>query len=256
MLHEIGHVEGFSPLNVGFERYVQYIGGSQVFVGPGVTAALVDSDQELDPSRYPGDVMSATLAPGVRELPSALDVQILNVVNTLSSPPAPGAGTSATSVPTASTVVAPTTVVDHAIAALGSTVLPIVSGPAALTSPIKGAPVNGKPANHHKGHSVKLKTKHTVKAHASKAPTHQVVTPAHHKANKKSGSPTPNASLAAHLSRRGVRAIGDSHPSGPLSRFPDAMHTGPEATNGDYRQNLLGTRDRKLSDILNLDSLS
>ncbi len=87
VLHELGHVEGFMPANPGFERYVQTINGSQIFDSPKVTASLVDADQELDPGAYPGDVLSATLALGVRELPSALDVQILHA-STL-PPPAP-----------------------------------------------------------------------------------------------------------------------------------------------------------------------
>ena len=87
VLHEFGHVEGFMPANPGFERYVQTISGSQIFDSPMVAASLVDADQELDPSVYPGDVLSATLAPGVRELPSPLDVQILHA-STL-PPPAP-----------------------------------------------------------------------------------------------------------------------------------------------------------------------
>ena len=89
LLHELGHVEGFMPANPLFERYVQTTGGSQVFVAPGVFASLVDDDQELDPSIYPGDVLSATLAPGVRELPSALDVLILDVVNGYPARPSP-----------------------------------------------------------------------------------------------------------------------------------------------------------------------
>ena len=38
LLHEIGHIEGFMPSNPNFEGHVQTVGGSQVFVGPGVCA--------------------------------------------------------------------------------------------------------------------------------------------------------------------------------------------------------------------------
>ena len=69
MLHELGHIEGFIPANPGFETHVVTTGSSQSFDAPDLAASLVDDDQELDPARYPGDLMSATLAPGVRELP-------------------------------------------------------------------------------------------------------------------------------------------------------------------------------------------
>ncbi len=57
ILHELAHLEGFMPQNPAFERYVQTTHGSTVFVAPGVTTALVDDDQELDPSIDPGDVL-------------------------------------------------------------------------------------------------------------------------------------------------------------------------------------------------------
>ena len=80
LLHEIGHVEGFIPDNPGFERYVQTVDGAQAFVAPGVTALLVDKDQELDFGGYPGDLLSATLDTSVRELPSQLDVRIIEAI--------------------------------------------------------------------------------------------------------------------------------------------------------------------------------
>ncbi len=57
LLHELGHVEGLMPGNPAFERYVQSIDGAQVFEAPGVTALLVDQDQELDFGGYPGDLI-------------------------------------------------------------------------------------------------------------------------------------------------------------------------------------------------------
>jgi RHS repeat-associated protein len=80
LLHELGHLEGLMPDDPGFESHVQTIAGVQTFVGPGLAVPLVDSDQELDPSIYRDDVLSSTLAPGVRELPSDLDAQILQIV--------------------------------------------------------------------------------------------------------------------------------------------------------------------------------
>ena len=130
LLHEIGHVEGFIPANPAFEGYVQTIGTSQEFVARESPAPLIDADQEFDPSIYPGDLMDATLAAGVRELPSPLDVQILDVVNGLTSPPSPPPTTpekaSYSSTQTAppaveNSTIASTTIVDHAVAALGNT---------------------------------------------------------------------------------------------------------------------------------------
>ena len=108
LLHEIAHLEGFMPDNPVFEQFVHTVGSTQTWNGAGVTASLVDADQELDPAAYPDDLLSATLAPSTRELPSALDVQILNAVVVHVSP-----------APTRTIPV--TTVVDHAIAAVGST---------------------------------------------------------------------------------------------------------------------------------------
>ncbi len=50
---------------------------------------------DLDPSLYPNDLMSLTLSPGERRLPSPLDVQIIDAVRGI-SPPAPSGGAGAT----------------------------------------------------------------------------------------------------------------------------------------------------------------
>jgi hypothetical protein len=173
---------------------VQWIAGSQVFVGNGVTAPLVDQDQELDPSTYPGDLMSATLAPGVRELPSPLDVQILDVVNGLAPPPrlppataenAPSSAPPSVPPPVASAAIASTTAVDHAVAALGNN----APAPAAAAAVVRGNAAGGHKAAVHGG----------TKAHAKAARTH-----ARH---------VPHAGLAVQLSRRGPRGHGKTHHS-------------------------------------------
>ena len=183
------------PSNPAFEAHVQTVGASQTFVAPGIAAALVDADQELDPNVYPGDLMSATLAPGVRELPSALDVQILDVVNGLSAPPPPVA------IPgpmVATPPVSPTTVVHQAVAALGNT--STSGGLPAATSPEATVAIPVQPAAYHKRHKVTVKPKHSAPAHGHKPATHKVIAPAHHRSNGKPVPHTPNASLAVELS--------------------------------------------------------
>ena len=198
LLHEIGHVEGFASTDPDFERYVQTTGSSQVFAAPGVSATLVDADQELAPNIYPGDLMSATLAPGVREILSALDVKILDAVDGLSSPPPPVAYPPVVGAPANSTPVAPTAVVDHAVAALGNDAASGESPDA--TSPGAIVAIPGQPAAHSKRHKVTVKPKHSAAAHGHKAATHQVITTTRHKNGSKLALHTPDASLAVGLS--------------------------------------------------------
>jgi hypothetical protein len=82
LLHEEGHLLGFNPDVPGFAAHVGTVAGSQVFVGPDFTAQLTPApdDDHLDANAYPNDLMNATLSPGVRRLPSPLDVQILDTV--------------------------------------------------------------------------------------------------------------------------------------------------------------------------------
>ena len=53
-----------------------------MFIGPDFSALLTPApdDDHLDSNAYPNDLMNATLSPGVRRLPSPLDVQILDTV--------------------------------------------------------------------------------------------------------------------------------------------------------------------------------
>src|SRR5262249_37015367 len=81
LLHEVGHLEGILPGNPAFDRrIVQTIDGSQLFVGPDFTATLSAGGDHLDETTYPNDLMSPNLPPGVRRLPSRLDVRILKAV--------------------------------------------------------------------------------------------------------------------------------------------------------------------------------
>ena len=56
------------------------VAGSAVFADGGVSATFVSQADDLDPNLYPNDLMSLDLAPGVRRLPSPLDVQIIDAV--------------------------------------------------------------------------------------------------------------------------------------------------------------------------------
>jgi len=198
LLHEFAHVEGFLPDNPAFESHVQTLGGSQVFVAPGVTAPLVDSEQELDPNVYPGDLMSATLTPGVRELPSPLDVQILDIVSGFPAPPQVQNSTAAS-----------TAVVDHAVAALGND--SPASSPPPSVIPAGDGSNKGREATHRKGHRLPIKTKHSGTAPGRKTSSQHVTTKAHLKADGTLASQPPNGSLAVRMSRRGARVTGHSH---------------------------------------------
>src|SRR5262245_52298981 len=83
----MGHLLGFTSQVPSFQSHVAFtIDGSQLFVAPDFTARLSPDGDHLDGAAYPGDLMSATLAPSVRELPSDLDVRILKVVRGLAAP--------------------------------------------------------------------------------------------------------------------------------------------------------------------------
>ncbi|WP_417389721.1 Ig-like domain-containing protein [Gimesia sp.] len=82
LLHEIGHVLGFTDTYAPFESFIQTgVGGTLTFVGSGFDATLTDDGLHLDDTVHAGDVMNATLDPGVRKLPSILDALILQSVH-------------------------------------------------------------------------------------------------------------------------------------------------------------------------------
>ncbi|MFI4849994.1 MAG: Ig-like domain-containing protein [Gimesia chilikensis] len=82
LLHEIGHVAGFTDTYAPFESHIQVgVGGTLSFVGNGFEATLTDDGLHLDDSVHDGDVMNATLDPGVRKLPSILDALILQTAH-------------------------------------------------------------------------------------------------------------------------------------------------------------------------------
>jgi YD repeat-containing protein len=80
ILHETAHLQGFIAGYSNFDNRVQTLNGSKVFVGDNFSAILTPDGSHLNSQVYPYDLMNTTLTPGVRKLPSALDIQILNAV--------------------------------------------------------------------------------------------------------------------------------------------------------------------------------
>jgi hypothetical protein len=62
------------------ERHIQTIANSKHFVGDGFTAAITPDGSHLDSRVHPYALMNSSLAPGVRKLPSQIDLQILNAI--------------------------------------------------------------------------------------------------------------------------------------------------------------------------------
>ncbi|WP_339730808.1 Ig-like domain-containing protein, partial [uncultured Gimesia sp.] len=82
LLHEIGHVAGFTETYAPFQSHIEVgVGGTLSFVGSGFEATLTDDGLHLDDTVHAGDIMNATLDPGVRKLPSVLDALILQTVH-------------------------------------------------------------------------------------------------------------------------------------------------------------------------------
>jgi Pretoxin HINT domain len=102
LLHEIGHLLGVDPQIPGYVAHVGMLPGSGVFAGSGVSAKLTPQADDLDPTLYPNDLMSLTLSPGERRLPSPLDIQIIDAVRGIS--PVTNAGPVVATLATTTTV--------------------------------------------------------------------------------------------------------------------------------------------------------
>ncbi|WP_417389050.1 choice-of-anchor Q domain-containing protein [Gimesia sp.] len=77
LLHEIGHVLGFTRYFSGFGSLVEEIGGELVFVGSDFTVNLDSTGLHVEDPAFADDLMSDTLDPGIRKSISALNVQML-----------------------------------------------------------------------------------------------------------------------------------------------------------------------------------
>jgi DNA/RNA endonuclease G (NUC1) len=80
ILHELGHLQGIISGNPAFDQYVQRNGNTLRFIAPGINALLTPDGSHLDSSAHPNSLMNTTLRPGMRKLPTALDLAILNAI--------------------------------------------------------------------------------------------------------------------------------------------------------------------------------
>jgi hypothetical protein len=82
LLHETAHLQGFIAGYSNYDNRIQTQNGNKVFNGDTFSAILTPDGSHLNSSVYTYDLMNTTLTPGVRKLPSALDIQILNTLRT------------------------------------------------------------------------------------------------------------------------------------------------------------------------------
>jgi PKD repeat protein/DNA/RNA endonuclease G (NUC1) len=75
VLHELSHLYGFIDGYAGYSDNIETKNDTTKFIGDGFTATL--DGEHLDKIAHPYDLLNTHLAPGMRKLPSQLDVQIL-----------------------------------------------------------------------------------------------------------------------------------------------------------------------------------
>ena len=78
VLHELAHLYGFIDGYQGFDANIETKNGTTKFVGDDFTAIL--DGEHLDKQAHPYDLLNTHLAPGMRKLPSELNVQILQAI--------------------------------------------------------------------------------------------------------------------------------------------------------------------------------
>src|SRR5262249_16444274 len=79
LLHEVGHALAFSYAHPGFaSQTVRHADGSFWFVSQDLAVPI--NGDHLDSSANPWDLMTDSVQPGVRELPTALDAEIVRLV--------------------------------------------------------------------------------------------------------------------------------------------------------------------------------
>jgi PKD domain len=74
ILHELGHLQGIIKGNSAFDANVK----NNIFIGNGFTATLTPDGSHLDNTLHPYDLLNTSLKPGIRKLPSQLDLAIIN----------------------------------------------------------------------------------------------------------------------------------------------------------------------------------
>ena len=93
--HELGHLLGFTSADPLFAAHIVAGPGGPSLVTGDLHLALTADDNHLANAAAPYDLMNATLTPGTRELPSALDAKILNEIDTPGNTAAASAGVNA-----------------------------------------------------------------------------------------------------------------------------------------------------------------
>ena len=78
VLHELAHLYGFIDGYEGFDANVETENGTTRFIGDDFEAVL--DGEHLDKEAHPYDLLNTHLAPGMRKLPSELNVQILQAI--------------------------------------------------------------------------------------------------------------------------------------------------------------------------------
>ena len=78
VLHELAHLYGFIDGYEGFDTNIEIENGTTKFIGDDFEAVL--DGEHLDKTAHPGDLLNTHLAPGMRKLPSELDVEILQAI--------------------------------------------------------------------------------------------------------------------------------------------------------------------------------
>ncbi len=63
-----------------FDKNVRYKNGRRTFIGDNFTALLSVDGSHLDKQAHPHDLLNTHLAPGIRKLPSDINVLILNAI--------------------------------------------------------------------------------------------------------------------------------------------------------------------------------
>jgi Bacterial Ig domain len=74
ILHETGHILGFINGYSEFDRNIK----NGKFITDTITAQLTPDGSHLDSTLYPYDLLNTSLKPGIRKLPSQLDLAIIN----------------------------------------------------------------------------------------------------------------------------------------------------------------------------------
>ncbi len=74
ILHELGHLQGIIQGNSNFDAHVK----NGKYITDTITVQLTPDGSHLDSTLYPYDLLNTSLKPGIRKLPSHLDLAIIN----------------------------------------------------------------------------------------------------------------------------------------------------------------------------------